>query len=208
MSGLAPKVLEALVESLDRERFERALERLAAAGGGGKGDASTPPTPAAARVLSKILLADVLDDAILAARPGEPGFPLRMLLGELGEAIDGDLAFAFASALGFYFRVEMDDEATMRLGVEVSRLFYRFAAERPLDKDLVREVAPLLARLMSAQVERLRFESVDAAGVFDSSQHERAPGSDPTRSAVKGAKSFLCRVVTNGMVRAKALVST
>ncbi|MCC7535521.1 MAG: hypothetical protein IT379_04885 [Deltaproteobacteria bacterium] len=224
MSGgpLAPRVLEALVESLDRERFERALvgivpakdktassagEKVGATGAV-RGDAASGPTPAAAQVLSKILLADVLDETILAARPGDPSFPLRMLLGELGEAIDDDVAFALASGLSFYFRVEMDDEATMRLGIEVSRLYYRFAAERPLEKDLVREASPLLARLMSAQVQRLRFESVDAAGVFDSGLHERVQTSDATRAAIRAPKSFLCRVVSNGMVRAKALVQT
>jgi hypothetical protein len=202
VTKLAPKVLEALVESVDRDRLERALERIVPAPAPGSGS----PTPAASKVLSKILLADVLDEKILASRPGETTFPLRMFFGALGEAIDDDVAFALASGLSFYFRVEMDDEATMRVGLEVSRLYYKLASTRPLDKDLVREASPLLARLMS--VERLRFESMDAAGVFDSALHERAPGSDPTRSAIRAPKSFLCRVVSNGMVRAKALVQT
>lgn len=211
---LTPKVIAALADCVDGERFERALTDLLPRA---RSAPSTPaaasaqgpePGRAAAQVLSKILLADVLDDAILSARPGDPSFPLRMLLGELGDAIDDDAAFALASGLSFYFRVEMDDEATMRVGVEVSRLYYRFAHERPLEADLVREASPLLARLMSAQAERLRFESVDGAGVFDSTLHERVRGSDSTRSSIRAAKSFLCRVVSNGMVRAKALVQT
>jgi hypothetical protein len=199
VSKLGPKVIEALAESIDRDRFEKALEKLLP---------GAAPTAASSKVLSKILLADVLDDAILSARPGETSFPLRMFFGALGEAIDDDVAFALASALSFYFRVEMDDEATMRVGYEVSRLYYKFAAAKPLEKDLVREVSPLLARLMSSQIERLRFESVDSAGVYDSSLHERAPGSDTTRSNIRMPKSFLCRVVSNGMVRAKAIVQT
>lgn len=213
MSKLAPKTLEAVLEavvgSVDRDRLERALAKIVPAAPAASPPApapTAPPSPAATKVLSKILLADVLDENILAARPGETSFPLRMFFGALGEAIDDDVAFALASGLSFYFRVEMDDEATMRAGLEISKLYYRLAASRPLDKDLVREASPLLARLMT--VERLRFESVDAAGVFDSGLHERAPGSDPTRSAIKAPKSFLCRVVSNGMIRAKALVQT
>ena len=204
MSTLAPKVLDALAQSVDRERFERALEELLAA----PAASSAAPAPAASQVLSKILLADVLDDTILAARPGDPSFPLRVFFGELGEAIDDDVAFALASALSFYFRVEMDEEATMRVGLELSRLYYRFASDRPLDRDLVPTLSPLVARLMSAHMPRLRFESVDHTNVFDSAVHERDAGSDLTESAIRSPRSFLCRVVSNGMVRAKALVRT
>ncbi len=96
----------------------------------------------------------------------------------------------------------------MRVGLEVSRLYYRFAEERPLERDVVMALSPLLARLMSTELERLRFESADAAGVFDSALHERAPGSDAGAARIDRPKSFLCRVVSSSMVRAKALVRT
>jgi len=96
----------------------------------------------------------------------------------------------------------------MRVGLEVSRLYYRFAHERPLDADLVPQLSPLLARLMSTELTNVSFEAVDSARVFDSSVHERELGSDGSSSRVVGPKSFLCRVVSNGRVRAKASVKT
>lgn len=203
---LASQALDALLASVDRARFGRALEQLAPAAGGAAGPAT--PTKTASAVLHRIVLSDILDDAILGARPGDAVFPLRMFFGELGEAVDTDTAFALASGLSFYFRVPMEEEAKMRVGLEVSRLYYRFAEERGWARDVVIALSPLLARLMSTELERLRFESVDAAGAFDSSVHERAAGSDPTGSRIEGAKSFLCRVVSSSMVRAKALVRT
>lgn len=202
--ALAQRALEALVAAVDRERLGRSLEQLAAP----SAPVAEPPTKTASAVLHKIVLSDILDDAILGARPGDAVFPLRMFFGELGEAIGEDTAFALASGLNFYFRAAMDEEPKTRVGLEVSRLYYRFAEERGLGRDVVLALSPLLARLMSTELERLRFESVDGAGAFDSSVHERAPGSDPSGLRVHGPKSFLCRVVSSSMVRAKAMVWT
>ncbi len=86
----------------------------------------------------------------------------------------------------------------MRLGLEVSRLYYRWASERPLDAELVPQLSPLLARLMSTELTNLSFEAVDAARVFDSSVHERAPGApidasrdraDPSRSSAAWSRT-------------------
>lgn len=204
---LASEVLDALASSVDRQRLGRALEQLLPpAGGAAAGPAA--PTKTEGAVLSRIVLSDILDEAILAARPGETSFPLRVFFGELGDALDEDTGFALASGLNFYFRVAMEEEAKMRVGLEVSRLYYRFAEERPLERDVVMALSPLLARLMSTELERLRFESADAAGVFDSALHERAPGSDAGAARIDRPKSFLCRVVSSSMVRAKALVRT
>lgn len=203
---LAREALDALVASVDRERFARALEQLLP-----PPSIAAPvnaPAKTASAVVHRIVLSDILDDAILSSRPGETSFPLRMFFGELGDALSEDTAFALASGLNFYFRAAMEEEAKMRVGLEVSRLYYRFAEERPLERDAVLQLSPLLARLMSTELERLRFESVDAAGMFDSSLHERAPGSDASGARVLGPKSFLCRVVSSAMIRAKALVRT
>lgn len=206
---LASEVLDALVSSVDRERLGRALEQLVPASGGAASGVGPPaPSKTESAVLSRIVLSDILDDAILSARPGETSFPLRVFFGELGDSLGDDTGFALASGLNFYFRVAMDEEAKMRVGLEVSRLYYRFAEERPLERDVVISLSPLLARLMSTEMERLRFESVDTAGMFDSSVHERAPGSDAGGARIDRPKSFLCRVVSSSMVRAKALVRT
>lgn len=209
--ALVDRALEALVASVDRDRLARALAELAPA----PAPASPPRAQGktASALLSRIVLSDILDDAILAARPGETSFPLRMFFGELADALGEDTrfdedAFALASGLSFYFRVAMDEETKMRVGLEVSRLYYRFAESRPIERDVTLQLSPLLARLMSTELERLRFESCDAAGMFDSSLHERAPGSDASGARVLGSKSFLCRVVSTSAVRAKALVRT
>ncbi len=201
---LAEKALEALASAVDRARFGQALEQLLPA----QEVTAASPTKTASAVLDRIVLSDILDDAILGARPGETSFPLRVFFGELGDALSTETAFALANGLNFYFRVAMDEEAKMRVGLEVSRVYYRFAEERPLARDVVLSLSPLLSRLMSTELERVRFESVDTAGVFDSSLHERAPGSDSSGSRVISAKSFLCRVVSSSMVRAKAQVRT
>lgn len=202
---LAARALDALASSVDRERFARALEQVLPAP---EVSAVAAPAKTASAVLDRIVLSDILDDAILSARPGETSFPLRMFFGELGDALSTDTGFALANGLNFYFRVAMDEEAKMRIGLEVSRVLYRFVEERALERDAVLSLSPLLARLMSTELERLRFESVDAAGAFDSSVHERAPGSDGSGARVLAAKSFLCRVVSSSVVRAKALVRT
>lgn len=208
---LTAEVLEALLAAVDRERFGKALAALAPKSTAAPGGSA--PGKAASAVLHRIVLSDILDDGILGARPGETSFPLRMFFGELGDALGhegsfDETAFALASGLNFYFRVAMAEEAKMRVGLEVSRLYYRFAEERPIERDVTLQLSPLLARLMSTELERVRLESVDAAGMFDSSLHERAAGSDPSGARVARPKSFLCRVVASSVVRAKALVHT
>lgn len=208
MSGkLTGEVLDALIAAVDRERFGKALAALAPKSAPASSESGAPSKTASA-LLHRIVLSDILDDAILGSRPGEPSFPLRMFFGELGDALEDETAFALASGLNFYFRVAMEEEAKMRVGLEVSRLYYRFAEERPIEREVTIQLSPLLARLMSTELERVRFESVDAAGMFDSSLHERAAGSDPSGARVERPKSFLCRVVASSVVRAKAQVRT
>lgn len=161
-----------------------------------------------AEVLRKIALADVLDDEILGARPGDKLFPLRLFFGELSIRLADDTTFTLASGLNFFFRASMDDEAKTRVGVEVSRLFYEFAQTAALEADVVPEIATLLAQLMTTQLERLRFEAVDRVPIFDSTIHERADGSDRAGARVKRPLSFLCRVASNNVIRAKAKVMT
>lgn len=208
MSGrLAGEVLDALLASVDRARLEARLGALLREGEAPK-SAGAAPGKTASAVLQKIVLSDILDEAILAARPGDASFPLRMFFGTLGDELEDDVAFALANGVNFYFRAGMDEEAKMTLGLEVSRLYYRFATERPLDEELVRALSPLLARLMSTELSNLSFEAVDGAAVFDSSVHERELGSSGSSARIVTPKSFLCRVVQNGRVRAKASVRT
>ena len=77
-----------------------------------------------------------------------------------------------------------------------------------LDPELVSKSTPLLAALMTNELERLKFESVDHIKVFDSQLHERAPGSDPTAFGVIRPASFLCRVASSNAVKVKAEVVT
>ncbi|HJL15449.1 MAG TPA: hypothetical protein RMH99_07340 [Sandaracinaceae bacterium LLY-WYZ-13_1] len=209
MTEVAGKVLDALLRSVDRSRLDAELaEVLPSPAPKPSGGAPAAPGRTASAVLHKIVLSDILDDSILGARPGDTSFPLRMFFGTMGDDLDDDTAFALANGINFYFRVPMDEESRVRLGLEVSRTYYRFARERPLDETLVPQLSPLLARLMSTELELVAFEAVDAAKVFDSSVHEREPGSDASSAKIVGPESFLCRVVSNGRVRAKAAVRT
>jgi hypothetical protein len=175
------------------------------------------PSASAQRLLTRIVLGDLLDDSILAARPQDRTFPLRLFFGELSRllALDAedaastsDAAFTLASGLNFFFRAQMDDEAKMHLGLVVSRQLYALAHAARLDNELVAKSTPLLAALMTNELGRLKFESVDHIKVFDSQLHERAPGSDPTAFNVVRPASFLCRVAANNAVKAKAQVFT
>ncbi len=177
------------------------------------------PTPGVKKLLTRIVLGDLLDDAILAARPQDRTFPLRLFFGELSRllatdaeegpaATASDAAFTLASGLNFFFRAPMDGESKMRLGLEVSRQLYALAQIAHLDAELVSKSAPLLAALMTNELQRLKFESVDHVKVFDSQLHERAAGSDPTAFNIVCPASFLCRVAANGVVKTKAEVRT
>jgi len=206
---LGKKVLDALVRSVDEKAFGAAIAGLATSGGSAtKTGVAAGSNETAKAVLEKIVLSDILDDSILGARPGDTSFPLRMFFGTLGDELENDTAFALANGINFYFRVGMDEEAKLGLAMEVSRLYYRFAEERPLDADLVRSLSPLLARLMSTELELVSLESVDGARVFDSSLHERELGSDSSNAKISRPKSFLSRVVSNKRVRVKATVKT
>jgi hypothetical protein len=206
MNGdILQQVLAALGSSVDRDRFQRAMAQLAPA-----------PAPAAAPhashdaardpILSKLVLGDVLDDSILGARNGDPSFPLRLFFAELGTHLSAAEAFTFASGVSFYFRAEMDEEAKVALGFEVSRAFYDFG--RTLDRALVVQTAPLMAQLLSTELPRVSFETVDSLRIFDSGTCERGPGSDPTKSSIVEVSSFLCRVAQSALVKRKALVRT
>lgn len=181
--------------------------------------APTAPTAGTQKLLTRIVLGDILDDTILGARPSDRTFPLRVLFSELGALLahDGDegpkaaaaeQAFTLASGLNFFFRAEMDAEAKIRVGLEVSRQLYTLAHDAKLDADIITKAAPLLATLMSTELERVRFESIDHTKVYDSQVHERTASSDPTGSRILRPASFLCRVATNNAVKAKAQVVT
>jgi hypothetical protein len=165
-------------------------------------------TAVVTEVLRRVVLADVLDDEILAARPGDRSFPLRLFFGALGDALGDETGFTLACALNLFFRADMDEEWKMRVGVEASRLYYEFANEGRLDAPTAKQVSPLLAKLLSTQLERLRLEAIDHAGVFDSALHERVAGSNPANATIKRPATMLCRVAANGAVRVKAGVVT
>jgi hypothetical protein len=129
-------------------------------------------------------------------------------LSRLAESLETDAGFTFSCAANFYFRAAMDEEAKMRLGIETSRAFYRFARDAGLEQTQIAQVAPLVATLLNGELSRVRLESVDHLGVFDSSVHEREPGSDGASAHIVEARAFLCRVSANNMVRVKALVRT
>lgn len=73
-----------------------------------------------------------------------------------------------ASGLNFFFRAEMDAEAKIRVGLEVSRQFYTLAHDAKLDAEMVTKAAPLLAAIMTSELERVRFESINHTKVYDS----------------------------------------
>ena len=95
----------------------------------------------------------------------------------------------------------------MRVGLQISALYYSFATQSGLEPSAVPQISPLLASLMTSELSRLRFESIDHQRVFDSSLHERSEGSTPSASAIRPV-TFLCRVAANNSVRARAQVRT
>jgi hypothetical protein len=159
-------------------------------------------------VMSRFVLGDLLDDAILGARPGDDEFPLRIVLGELGGRLEEDEALVLSASLNLYFRAPMADEDRAVVGVEVSRAFYRFATSAKLAEETRAQAAPLLAKLLGSQLARLRFESVDHIKTFDSKVHEREADANQSSHKVIAPASFLCRVAATGAIRAKAGVHT
>lgn len=207
-AGALQQLLGAVARSIDEDRLRQELGAWlrgpdAKQAAGQEGEVVDTQV-----VLNKIVLADLLDDSILGARPGDKPFPLRMLLGQLGESLERDTAFAFASGLNLYFRASMEDEDKARLGFEISRLYYRFTEEVPLEEGHRPLVSPLLADLLSSQLGKLRLESVDHDKVFDSRRHEREAGADGSSPKIVRPASFACLVSANGMVRVKARVVT
>ena len=209
---------EAVLSAVERSDFVRVLAGLVAEKSGtGTGTSETPHAPepgtGTQTLLTRIVLGDILDDSILGARPADRTFPLRLFFSELGTMLAGEdhraeIAFTLASGLNFFFRAEMDAEAKIRVGLEVSRQFYILAHDAKLDAELIAKAAPLLAAIMGSELERVRFESVDHTKVYDSLVHERTPDSDTTGSRILRPASFLCRVQTNNAVKAKAQVVT
>jgi hypothetical protein len=217
MADLLPPILDALVANVDAATLRAELRRRL----GDRDPSMTSEMPAldatphlgspsakAQEVLKRLVMEDILDEAILHARPQDREFPLRILFGQLGESLDDDGGFALATALSFYFRVPMEEETKIRVGLEASRLYYLFCEKMDLGREIVRQASPLLSALMSTQVEKVRFESVDHLQTFDSQMHERDAGSIPTSPVVRWPRTFLVRVKANGMVRSLALVRT
>lgn len=210
------RVKKAVLGAMEKSGFVRALsETIGTIGETGAGERAGPTGErgGTAKLLDRIVLGDILDDTILGARSGDRTFPLRLLFSELGTLLghddhEGELAFTLASGLNFFFRAEMDGEAKIRVGLEVSRQLYMLAHSAKMDAEVVAKAAPLLATLMSTELERVRFESVDFAKIFDSQVHERTPTSDPTGSRILRPASFLCRVASNNAIKAKAQVIT
>jgi hypothetical protein len=208
----------AVLSALEKSDFVRVLSELVGSGTGtGAGETPRAPVPETTTgtqaLLTRIVLGDILDDSILEARPSDRTFPLRLFFAELGtmlaaEGSHADGAFTLASGLNFFFRATMEAEAKIRVGLEVSRQFYELAHDAKLDGEMVTKAAPLLAAVMSSELERVRFESIDHTKVYDSLVHERTPSSDPTGSRILRPASFLARVQTNNAVKAKAQVVT
>ena len=207
---LLRKIVDAVARSVDASKLAHELEAplAALAPAPALTHPSAPPPKPTDELLGRLVLADILDDSILSSRSGDKAFPLRLLLTYLGESLSTDTGLAFASALNVYFRVAMDEEVKMRLGIEASRLYYDFVAERAIARDVVLQASPLLASLLTSELERLRFETVDSTKVFDSQVHERTADSDTAASHVRAPASFLCRVTATNMLRARALVRT
>ncbi len=157
-------------------------------------------------VLERFVLGDLLDDGILGARPGDSSFPLRALFGDLGSRLgEGDVFHALRASTSS-FGARSRRKTRWRVGLEVSRLYYAFAAD--MDERARRETSPLLAALMTSELSRLAFESVDHVALFDSRFHERAEGADPHGARIRTPSTFLAKVTQNAMVRMKAKVVT
>jgi hypothetical protein len=199
MTGPLAALFDAIARSIDENKLEEELRALT------RGVA--PPSPSSSPS-ARFLLQDILDESILGAKAGDKSYPLRLFLSELSVRSETESAFVLLCAFNVYFRIEADDEVKQRLGFEISRLFYTFMDEAHPDGLLARDVAALVATLLSTELQRVRLEAVDHLTTFDSQVHERAPGSDASSAHVRRPASFLCRVPQSGMVRMKALVLT
>lgn len=172
------------------------------------GTAALPGGQGAERVtrdalLGKLVLSDVLDETISAARPDSPSFPLRLFFGELAARLGEDAGFVLACGLSFFFRATMEEDTLAQYGIEVSRAFYAF----PLEAELRRKCAPLVAALLNTALENSELVALDAH-VFDSSTMERDRSADRSAASPVLPRSFFLRVVSSGLVKRKALVHT
>lgn len=205
---LVRDVVEVLAAGVDASELRKRLDRHFARAAPSPAPARGEMSEAANKLQSRIGLADILDDSILQAGRGDQAFPLRLFFGELvAECADDDVAFALASGLNLYFRVTMPEEPKVQLAVEVSRLYYRFAAQS-LEPELRAQLSPLLAKLMSTELEKIGLESVDHVKMFDSAIHERDDEANASGAVVSAPRTFLCRVVSTGRPRFKAVVLT
>jgi len=213
-SDLLSGILDTLVASVEPAELRAEIARRL-------GDPSRPTLPqlpenettetasaAANGVLKRLVLDDILDEAILSARPNDREFPLRILFGQIGESLGDDGGFGLATALSFFFRVPMEEETKVRVGLEASKLYYLFVEQNDVGHEIVRQASPLLAALMSTQLDKVKLESVDHLSTFDSALNERIAGSMSTSPEIKAPRSFLARVKANSMVRSRALVRT
>ena len=204
-SDKARRLLQAVLDSPDEEALTQRARALVG-GGAAPAGRDSGVSESAKELERRFSMADILDDSILQARSGDTTFPLRLFFSELVTRAHDDNAFALACGVNSYFRIGMNEESKIALGVEVSKLYYRFAPT--LDAQHVRALSPLLAQLMSTELERVVLESVDGDTVFDSAKHERAPEADQTSRRIRAPQSFLCRVGSNERPRFKALVVT
>ena len=204
MSDVLDRVLGALRASIDDAKFRSAFGESQPTV---TEHARAQPNAAVPLALERLTLSDVLDDAILQARPSDSAFPLRVLLGDAAAKLsDEGAAFAFMTGLNFYFRASVEEETKVLLAFELSRAFYRFGKE--LEREVVVKSAPLLARILSTQLELVTVEDVEIARIFDSSSHERSALADLRGEKIVEAESFLCRVRASGLVKRKAQVRT
>ncbi len=199
-------LIGAVLRAVDSEKLERELLAVLSP----QVAPVESPAKAPSKLVEQLSMGDLLDDSILSARAGDKSYPLRVFFATLGSSLtEGayeDTAFPLACAFGLYFRVTMDEEAKMRVGLEASRLYYRFAAASSLDGRA--QISPLLASLMNTELGNLRFESADHQTVFDSQLHERARGASAQSARILAPESFLCRVGAQGLVRVRAEVRT
>jgi len=210
-------LIGALFKAIDPEKLERELLTVLspAAPGEGGGNAPIALAAPASKLVGQLAMADLLDESILGAKVGDKSYPLRVLFATLGTSLSAgeheETAFPLACAFGVYFRVPMDEESKMRVGLVASRLYYRFVEAIDLGAsgpEGRQQISPLLAALMNGELEHVRFESVDHQTIFDSQFHERGQGAAATGARILAPQSFLCRVGANGLVRVRAEVRT
>ncbi len=191
-----------LARHVDQDGVRRALEDRFGAAPAPRGHAALYPARDA--LLGKLVLSDVLDDTITAARPDSPSFPLRVFFGELAARLSEEPAFTLACGLSFYFRSALEEDSRAQYGIEVSRAFYAF----PIDPDLRRTCAPLVAALLGTALENAELVCLNDPHVFDSATMERDRGADPSAASPVLPRSFFLRVAASGLVKRRALVHT